>query len=159
MGFIASLIKLILNLFFLGISIPILYFTFITLYSPKIDFEIKEVENDYVELEQIVKEKMIFLKNRNSSLGVYEAGNLKDPLLVFIHGYPDAGLVSWKYQIPFFVKKGYFVVAIDIRGSGRSQNIEFLNPANSNYEETAKDVKELILQYGKQKAYVVSHGK
>lgn len=158
MGIVAGFIKFVVYTFFLLLSIPLLYFTYITLITPKVDFTPKEIENDYKELESLVTEKMIFLKNRNSSLAVYEAGEAKNPLVVFIHGYPDTGLVSWKYQIPFFVKKGYYVVAIDIRGSGRSQSVEFLDPKNSNYEETAKDVKELINYYGKSKAYVVSHG-
>jgi pimeloyl-ACP methyl ester carboxylesterase len=46
-----------------------------------------------------------------------EAG--EGPLVVLVHGYPESWY-SWRHQIPAIAEAGYHVVAIDVRGYGRS---------------------------------------
>jgi len=46
-----------------------------------------------------------------------EAGT--GPLVVLVHGFPESWY-SWRHQIPALADAGYRVVAIDVRGYGRS---------------------------------------
>src|SRR6516225_2178691 len=46
-----------------------------------------------------------------------EAGS--GPAVLFIHGFPESWY-SWRHQIPALAAAGYRVVAIDVRGYGRS---------------------------------------
>lgn len=118
-----------------ALFIPVVFFTIVTFKSiPPVDVNtFKVVPDDYVELNKILKEKMVEIPNRNVTLCVYEAGDPKNPLILFIHGFPEAALVSWKHQIPFFVKQNYFVLAIDTRYSLKilileaQENLKFLN--------------------------------
>jgi pimeloyl-ACP methyl ester carboxylesterase len=48
-----------------------------------------------------------------------EAGPANGPLLIFIHGWPELGLV-WRYQIEHFAAQGWRCVAPDMRGYGGS---------------------------------------
>jgi pimeloyl-ACP methyl ester carboxylesterase len=155
---ICRLLFLLSIIIALTISIPALYFTYITFKaSPEVTLDsVHELPGDYVKLDSIVRQKNISLST-GVTLHVYEAGDPKNPLIVFIHGFPENGLVSWKYQIPFFVEKGYFVVAPDNRGYGRSQAPEFDDFMVCNHEEAGKDINALILHYDKKKPIVVGH--
>ena len=46
-----------------------------------------------------------------------EAGD--GPLVLLVHGFPESWY-SWRHQLPFLAEHGYRVVAIDVRGYGRS---------------------------------------
>jgi pimeloyl-ACP methyl ester carboxylesterase len=46
-----------------------------------------------------------------------EAG--EGPLVLLVHGFPESWY-SWRHQIPALAEAGYRVVAIDVRGYGRS---------------------------------------
>ena len=48
-----------------------------------------------------------------------EAGPKQGPLLIFLHGWPELGLV-WRQQIEHFAAKGWRCVAPDMRGYGGS---------------------------------------
>ena len=48
-----------------------------------------------------------------------EAGPRDGPLLVFIHGWPETGIV-WRAQMLHFAAKGFRCVAPDMRGYGQS---------------------------------------
>lgn len=98
--------------------IPVGFFTLVTFKTiPPVDVNtFKDPVDDYKELTSMITEKKIELPTRNNvSLTLYEAGDPKNPLVFFIHGFPEAALVSWKYQIPFLVKNNYFVLALDTR--------------------------------------------
>ena len=41
------------------------------------------------------------------------------PLVVLVHGFPESWY-SWRHQIPVIAEAGFRVVAIDVRGYGRS---------------------------------------
>merc|ERR1712046_23554 len=60
-------------------------------------------------------------------------GGKADPnnVLIFLHGFPESGLLSWKAQAKFFVDKGYYVIIPDMRGYNTSDKPEgniTLNP-------------------------------
>lgn len=50
---------------------------------------------------------------------ILKAGNRSDPLILFCHGYPELAY-SWRKVLPAIAEKGYFCVAPDQRGYGRT---------------------------------------
>lgn len=50
---------------------------------------------------------------------VLKAGNPKDPLILFCHGYPELAF-SWREIMPSIAAQGYYCVAMDQRGYGRT---------------------------------------
>lgn len=50
---------------------------------------------------------------------ILKAGNPSDPLILFCHGYPELAY-SWRNVLPAIAEKGYFCVAPDQRGYGRT---------------------------------------
>ncbi|WP_210184548.1 alpha/beta fold hydrolase [Rhizobium sp. YK2] len=48
-----------------------------------------------------------------------EAGPTDGPLMIFLHGWPELGLVS-RQQIEYFSRKGWRCAAPDMRGYGGS---------------------------------------
>lgn len=40
------------------------------------------------------------------TLSVYEAGPQDGPLVVFVHSFPETGLLGWKHQIIYFAQAG-----------------------------------------------------
>lgn len=97
----------------------------------------------------------VFVKlPKGLTLHVVEAGDRNAKLVVLLHGFPDCWH-SWHGVIPELVKKGYFVVAPDMRGynlSDKPKNVkDFYMP------ELVSDVKELIESYNKKSAIVVAH--
>jgi len=50
---------------------------------------------------------------------VLKAGDPKDPLILFCHGYPELAF-SWRKIMPSIAAQGYYCVAMDQRGYGRT---------------------------------------
>jgi pimeloyl-ACP methyl ester carboxylesterase len=48
-----------------------------------------------------------------------EAGPPKGPLMIFVHGWPELGLV-WRAQLAYFARRGWRCIAPDMRGYGDS---------------------------------------
>jgi len=89
------------------------------------------------------------------TLNVNEAGSKNaSKLIIFLHGFPETGLLNWKYQIVHFAKLGYKVLAYDQRGYNSSSkgNISMMNS-----EMAVEDVKAIIEYYNYPKAYIVAH--
>ena len=51
--------------------------------------------------------------------GYWEAGPVNGPLMIFLHGWPEIGLM-WRAQIEAFASEGWRCVAPDMRGYGRA---------------------------------------
>jgi len=86
---------------------------------------------------------------------IHEAGPVDGKLVIFLHGFPEIALTSWKHQISYFAQKGYYVVAPDLRGFGRSK---VTNPKYADAILAAYDISWLILRvYKKEKAFIVGH--
>lgn len=50
---------------------------------------------------------------------ILKAGKPKDPLILFCHGYPELAF-SWREIMPSIAAQGYYCVAMDQRGYGRT---------------------------------------
>jgi pimeloyl-ACP methyl ester carboxylesterase len=50
---------------------------------------------------------------------VLEAGEPRRPALILLHGFPELAF-SWRYVMPALAEAGYYVVAPDMRGFGRT---------------------------------------
>ncbi|KAL8694706.1 MAG: hypothetical protein Q9218_000717 [Villophora microphyllina] len=55
------------------------------------------------------------------SYHLIEAGTEGSPLLILLHGFPELAY-SWRKLIPLLAEAGYYVVAYDQRGFGRTTN-------------------------------------
>ena len=87
-------------------------------------------------------------------LNVETGGDPKDRLVVLLHGFPQSSR-AWLRELDRLVKRGFYVVAPDMRGYGKSEKPS----AVSAYKGTrlALDIKEIILGLGKERALVASH--
>lgn len=82
------------------------------------------------------------------------AGNLENPLIVLIHGWPELS-VSWHKQLDHFAALGFCVVAPDMRGYGNSTVYQTF--AAYAIEEAVTDMLELLDHLGKESAIWIGH--
>jgi pimeloyl-ACP methyl ester carboxylesterase len=84
----------------------------------------------------------------------WEAGPVDGPLMVFLHGWPEIGLI-WRFQVEEFAAEGWHCVAPDMRGYGGSS----APPDASAYavSEIVVDMIELHDHLGGQPAIWVGH--
>ncbi len=84
----------------------------------------------------------------------YEAGAADGPLMIFLHGWPETGLV-WRAQMEAFASDGWRCIAPDMRGYGGSS----APSASDAYvlEEIVEDMVELHDHLGANPAIWVGH--
>jgi pimeloyl-ACP methyl ester carboxylesterase len=63
--------------------------------------------------------KTSIVEARHARIEVVEEG--EGPVVLLVHGFPESWY-SWRHQIPALAAAGYRVVAIHVRGYGRSSN-------------------------------------
>jgi pimeloyl-ACP methyl ester carboxylesterase len=87
-------------------------------------------------------------------LRVAEAGDVKAPLVVLVHGWPESWY-SWRHQMPVIAAAGYHVIAPDMRGYGGSDK----PAAVEDYDilHTSADVVGLLDAMGAKKAVLIGH--
>lgn len=98
--------------------------------------------------------------------------NTKNPLVLFLHGFPQTATTAWYFQLLHFMKndyqfgsKSYTVMAPDLRGYNRTEKPDVNNLANYDIGELVHDIKGLIDGYygndeakpNNRKAIVVAH--
>ncbi|QWT22032.1 alpha/beta hydrolase [Bacillus sp. NP157] len=94
------------------------------------------------------------LKTARHSTFYWETGPADGPLMVFIHGWPQIGLM-WRAQMEAFASSGWRCIAPDMRGYGRSSA-----PRASSayaYREIVADMVELHDHLGGKTAVWVGH--
>ncbi|TQM06396.1 pimeloyl-ACP methyl ester carboxylesterase [Pseudonocardia kunmingensis] len=74
------------------------------------------------------------------------------PLVVLLHGFPEFWW-SWRHQLPALARRGYRVVAVDLRGYGGSDK----PPRGYDLWTLAGDVAGLIRALGEPRAHLVGH--
>ncbi len=74
--------------------------------------------------------------------------------LIFLHGWPELS-ISWRHQLPTFANLGFYTLAPDMRGYGRSS----IYARHKDYaqEEVVADMMELLDAIGAEKAVWVGH--
>jgi pimeloyl-ACP methyl ester carboxylesterase len=74
--------------------------------------------------------------------------------IIFLHGWPELS-ISWRHQLPVFAGLGFYAVAPDMRGYGRSS----LYPRHEDYalEAIVGDMVDLLDALGAEKAVWVGH--
>lgn len=81
------------------------------------------------------------------------AGKSSDPLMLFLHGFPE-NWYSWRHQIKYF-KKSFRTVAIDMRGYGESGKPE--GAKNYWLPYLVEDVKDVVEGLGYKDCTLVAH--
>src|SRR4051794_2652354 len=76
------------------------------------------------------------------------------PLVVLAHGFPDLS-ITWRHQVPALVAAGFRVIAVDMRGYGRSSR----PTARRAYalREVVLDLVGLLEHEGADTAHFVGH--
>lgn len=84
----------------------------------------------------------------------WEAGPARGPLMIFVHGWPELGLM-WRAQVEFFAARGWHCVAPDMRGYGASS----VPGKAEDYalSEIVQDMVELHDHFGGKPAVWVGH--
>jgi pimeloyl-ACP methyl ester carboxylesterase len=74
--------------------------------------------------------------------------------VIFLHGWPELS-ISWRHQLPCLASLGFYAVAPDMRGYGRSG----LHRRHEDYalEHSAADMMDLLDSLGHEKAIWVGH--
>ncbi|CAF0779997.1 unnamed protein product [Rotaria sp. Silwood1] len=96
---------------------------------------------------------MIKLKSSNVTLHYVSKGSSDQPLMLFVHGFPECWY-AWRHQMRYF-SKNYQVVAIDQRGYGLSSKPS--NVGDYKVEILARDIADIIEQLGYQSCVLVGH--
>ncbi|MCJ1404643.1 hypothetical protein MMC11_007869 [Xylographa trunciseda] len=66
-----------------------------------------------------LSERYITSSASELSFHILEAGAKGNPLILLVHGFPELGY-SWRKCMPGLAKAGYYTVAVDQRGYGRT---------------------------------------
>lgn len=73
-------------------------------------------------LPECISENLVFCAANGLTFHILEAGYTADrekPLLLLLHGFPELAF-SWRKVMPSLAQAGYYVVAVDQRGYGRT---------------------------------------
>ena len=81
-------------------------------------------------------------------------GNPNDLPIILCHGWPELSF-SWRKQLPFLAAAGFYAVAPDMRGYGRSQS--YADHACFSVADIEADMIELLDHIGSEKAIFVGH--
>ena len=76
------------------------------------------------------------------------------PLLLFVHGWPELSL-SWRHQLRAFGDLGFFCVAPDLRGYGRSS--VYSRHEDYALEPLVADMLALLDHLGREQAILIGH--
>ena len=67
-----------------------------------------------------------------------EEGDRDKPMMLFVHGFPEFWY-SWRHQMKYFAKEGYYVVAQDLPGYGDSEKPDNLDQYHVKVREENKN--------------------
>jgi len=89
-----------------------------------------------------------------SHIEAYFKGNPENPLIIFLHGFPEYWKV-WIKQITYFADAGYYVCAPNQRGYGHSSAPT--SRRHYSLDKLSRDITGLIEQLPHDKAVVIGH--
>ncbi len=99
-----------------------------------------------------IKRESIVVKD--VSLSVLTAGDVNGPAVVLLHGFPEEAK-AWMEEIQFLSSKGYFVIAPDQRGYGKSDKPQSIS--DYRLEILGEDIISLMDYFKKERAYLIGH--
>jgi pimeloyl-ACP methyl ester carboxylesterase len=134
-----------------GVSVLAVTIGFL-LYSPPFDPSRFAKTSNFTTLFSLAKQQFIIVNDWK--LNVYEGGDPNGELIVFMHGFPETGLLNFAEHFVHFAQKGYHVIAPDLRGFNTSQKGE---SEDCNYHKAAHDISQLITHFGHKDAHLVAH--
>jgi pimeloyl-ACP methyl ester carboxylesterase len=89
---------------------------------------------------------------------VLEAGSPgSDRLVLLLHGFPELAF-SWRHQLPALADAGYYVVAPDLRGYGRTTGFRadaYADPIDCSLPWLVNDVSALVAALGRRDVHAV----
>ena len=99
-----------------------------------------------------VRERQIVSDASDLSYHIIEAGEKGRPLIILIHGFPELAY-SWRGIMPTLAQEGFYVVAFDQRGCGRTtgwdtSNFDRVDLSTFSQTNLARDVMVLALRLG-----------
>lgn len=94
-----------------------------------------------------------FAKVNGIKIHYVEKGDPKNPLIVFVHGFPEFWY-SWRHQLKEF-SKDYWTIAIDQRGYGQSDKPK--NVEDYHINNMADDINALVKSLGREKFILIGH--
>ncbi|XP_011661314.1 epoxide hydrolase 4-like [Strongylocentrotus purpuratus] len=94
-----------------------------------------------------------FVTVKDITLHVVESGDPKNPLMLFLHGFPECWY-SWRHQIRAFNKE-YHCVSFDMRGAGESDAP--LSKKFYGLDQLTGDIHELLRVMGHKSCILVGH--
>ncbi|GLV31968.1 hypothetical protein CBL_07728 [Carabus blaptoides fortunei] len=94
-----------------------------------------------------------YVKLKGAKLHYVEAGNKNQPLLLFLHGFPDCWL-SWRNQIISFAEH-FHVIALDMKGFGDSDKP--LRRRNYRVDILLEELRQFIAAQGVTSCILVGH--
>jgi pimeloyl-ACP methyl ester carboxylesterase len=89
-----------------------------------------------------------------TELHVVERGSRSQPVIIFLHGFPEFWY-GWHHQLDYFAAKGYRVLAPDQRGYNLSSKPTSVK--DYRVSELVKDIAALIEATGEKQVYLVGH--
>lgn len=95
-----------------------------------------------------------YLETNGITLHVVEAGPADGPLVILLHGFPEAWY-GWRYQIEALAAAGWHVLVPDQRGYNLSDKPRGVKSYRLN--TLARDILGLIEREGREKAVVIGH--
>lgn len=88
------------------------------------------------------------------NMHIAEKGSSEDPVILFLHGFPDLWY-TWRHQITTFASLGYRAVAPDLRGYGDTEAPASITSYSCHH--IVGDIVALIQSLGVDRVYVVAH--
>ena len=95
-----------------------------------------------------------FMTHDGFQLALYEAGPENGYPIVLVHGWPEMAY-SWKNQISPLVAAGYRVIAIDLRGFGRSDAPK--DVSHYGIAQIVSDIEAVLDNIGVKQAVLIGH--
>eukprot|EP01112_Ceratiomyxa_fruticulosa_P017956 TRINITY_DN5680_c0_g1_i1.p1 TRINITY_DN5680_c0_g1~~TRINITY_DN5680_c0_g1_i1.p1 ORF type:complete len:346 (-),score=43.71 TRINITY_DN5680_c0_g1_i1:80-1117(-) len=115
--------------------------------------KVEELNNNAVrDLGCDAKSKKIFIPSTNINLHVVEGGPSDGKLVILIHGFPE-NWAAWSAIFPSLVERGYFVVAIDMRGYNLSDKPSGVK--NYDTKLLSDDILGVIKHYQRVQAHAI----
>src|SRR5450432_21765 len=87
-------------------------------------------------------------------LNLETRGDPKNKLALLLHGFPQSSH-AWRNELDRLAKEGFYVVAPDMRGYGKSEKPSSVSAYKG--ARLALDIKEIVNGLGREKALIASH--